>query len=221
VLQARSHRNQTIHTSVDATGLAHLQALAHRSPRDFGHPTSVWTLDLLAEEAFGGGLTGRRVSDETIRQAIMRLGTSWKRASAGSPVPIWSTSEKRRRDWLIRLAARHPDWALGFGDETWWTRVKQPSLQTWTDEPVRLVEQSVATHDPDPGLGRLRPAPAIHRRTLAAVCRWTSRERDHHPVPGRLLPTACSPGHDGAAAGLGQQSMASFRCPHVPAWESN
>jgi len=28
--------------------------------------------------------------------------------------------------------------------------VKQPSLQTWTDEPVRLVEQSVATHDPDP-----------------------------------------------------------------------
>jgi transposase len=58
--------------------------------------------------------------------------------------------KKRRRDWLIRLAARHPDWALGFEDETWWTRVKQPSLHTWTDEPLRLVEQSVAKDDPDP-----------------------------------------------------------------------
>jgi hypothetical protein len=28
--------------------------------------------------------------------------------------------------------------------------VSQPSLHTWTDEPLRLVEQSVATHDPDP-----------------------------------------------------------------------
>jgi transposase len=58
--------------------------------------------------------------------------------------------KKRRRDWLIRLAARHPDWALGFEDETWWTRVKQPSLHSWTDEPLRLIEQSVANDDPDP-----------------------------------------------------------------------
>jgi len=51
---------------------------------------------------------------------------------------------------LIRLAARRPDWALGFADEVWWTRVRQPSLHTWTDEPLRLVEQSVANDDPDP-----------------------------------------------------------------------
>ncbi len=94
-LQARSHRNQTIHTSVDATGLAHLQALAHRSPRDFGHPTSVWTLDLLAEESFRQGLTGRRVSDETIRQAIMRLGTSWKRAKRWITTPDLEYERKK------------------------------------------------------------------------------------------------------------------------------
>jgi hypothetical protein len=58
--------------------------------------------------------------------------------------------KKRRRDRLIRLAARHPDWVLGFGDETWWTRLAQPSLHTWTDQPLRLVEQSVARADPDP-----------------------------------------------------------------------
>jgi hypothetical protein len=57
--------------------------------------------------------------------------------------------KKRRRDWLIRLAARHPDWALGFGDETWWSRVSQPSLHSWADQPLRLVEQSVAKDDPD------------------------------------------------------------------------
>jgi transposase len=79
-LQESSHRNHTIHTSFDAAGLELLQALAHRSPRDFGHPTSVWTLELLAEESARQGLTGRRVSDETIRRAVLRLGSSWKRA---------------------------------------------------------------------------------------------------------------------------------------------
>ena len=39
---------------------------------------------------------------------------------------------------------------LGFGDETWWSRLAQPSLHTWTEEPLRLVEQSVAKDDPDP-----------------------------------------------------------------------
>jgi transposase len=79
-LQERSHRNHTIPTSFDEAGLEHLQALAHRSPRDFGHPTSLWTLELLAEESARQGLTTRRVSDETIRRAILRLGRSWKRA---------------------------------------------------------------------------------------------------------------------------------------------
>lgn len=51
---------------------------------------------------------------------------------------------------MIRLAATHPDWTLGFADEVWWTRVRQPSLHTWADQPLRLVEQSVAHDDPDP-----------------------------------------------------------------------
>lgn len=79
-LRERSHCNHTIHTTFDAAGLEQLQALAHRSPRDFGHPTSLWTLELLAQESFRQGLTSRRVSDETIRCAIKRLGVSWKRA---------------------------------------------------------------------------------------------------------------------------------------------
>ncbi|GAC1512304.1 MAG: hypothetical protein NVS2B16_15000 [Chloroflexota bacterium] len=79
-LQERSHRNHTIHTTFDAAGMERLQALAHRSPRDFGHPTSLWTLELLADESLRQGLIPHQVSGETIRMAIKRLGTSWKRA---------------------------------------------------------------------------------------------------------------------------------------------
>jgi DDE superfamily endonuclease len=60
--------------------------------------------------------------------------------------------EKSARDRLIRLAASHPTWALGFQDEVWWSRLARPSLQTWIEEDdrLRLVEQAVAKDDPDP-----------------------------------------------------------------------
>jgi len=53
---------------------------------------------------------------------------------------------------LIRLAATHPDWALGFQDEVWWSRLAAPGLHTWADDarPLHLVEQAVPKDDPDP-----------------------------------------------------------------------
>jgi len=40
---------------------------------------------------------------------------------------------------------------VGFEDETWWSRMAQPALHTWTaNDPLRLVTQSVAKTDPDP-----------------------------------------------------------------------
>src|SRR5262245_16399476 len=46
----------------------------------------------------------------------------------------------------------HPQWALGFEDETWWSRVAQPALHAWAlaQQPLRLIEQTVAAADPDP-----------------------------------------------------------------------
>jgi transposase len=52
----------------------------HRSPRDFGLDTSVWTLSLAAQISFQQGLTPRLVSGESVRRALKRLGKSWKRA---------------------------------------------------------------------------------------------------------------------------------------------
>lgn len=53
---------------------------------------------------------------------------------------------------MIALAAQHPECALGFQDEVWWSRVTQPTLHTWTaaDGELRLVAQTVTTDDPDP-----------------------------------------------------------------------
>jgi transposase len=69
-----------------------LRALVHRSPRDFGQPTSVWTLELAAEVSVAEGLVASRVSGETIRQTLLRLGISWERAKQWitSPDPAYT-----------------------------------------------------------------------------------------------------------------------------------
>ena len=104
--------------------------------------------------------------------------------------------KKSARDRLIRLAQRHPAWALGFADETWWSRLAQPAVRAWAepDRPLRLIEQMVAKDDPDPqalacyGLLRPdqdrvwlrfvdgRPVSAITTQFLADCCQRLERE---------------------------------------------
>jgi transposase len=79
-LRMQSRRPKSATKVFDAARSEHLRALLHQSPRDFGKPTSVWTLELAAEVCFERGLTPSRVSDETVRDAINRLGLGWKRA---------------------------------------------------------------------------------------------------------------------------------------------
>jgi transposase len=57
-----------------------LRALLHRSPRDFGKPGSLWTLAWAAEVSVAEGIIPTRVSGETIRTTLRRLGISWERA---------------------------------------------------------------------------------------------------------------------------------------------
>src|SRR5262245_60985157 len=75
-----SSRPRTVRAAFDAAGAERLKDLLHRSPRGFGHPTSLWTLDLAAETAFAEGLTASRVSGETVRATLARVGVRWKRA---------------------------------------------------------------------------------------------------------------------------------------------
>lgn len=51
----------------------------------------------------------------------------------------------------MHRAAQHPDWVLGFVDETWWSRLAQPALHAWTEgKPLHLLERLAAKGDPDP-----------------------------------------------------------------------
>jgi DDE superfamily endonuclease len=53
---------------------------------------------------------------------------------------------------LIAWASQQPSWAIGFGDEVWWSRFALPQMHAWQsqEQPVRLVEQSWRKDDPDP-----------------------------------------------------------------------
>src|SRR5436305_2368499 len=95
VVAALTKRSSAVHTDQAAFSPAaaeQLRALLHRSPRDFGHKTSLWTLDLAAEEAHRQGLTATRVTGETVRATLVRLGVRWLRAKTWitSPDPAYA-----------------------------------------------------------------------------------------------------------------------------------
>jgi transposase len=94
-LKPGSSRPQTIHRAFDEAGTERLRALLHQSPRTFGKPTSLWTLDLAAEVAFEEGLTAARVTGETIRATLKRLKVSWRRAKdwITSPDPAYAAKK--------------------------------------------------------------------------------------------------------------------------------
>jgi transposase len=79
-LRRGSHRPKILRAAFDPASAERLRALLHRSPRTFGKPTSRWTLELAAEVSFEQGLTAERVSDETLRLTLKRLGIGWQRA---------------------------------------------------------------------------------------------------------------------------------------------
>ena len=86
-LRRGSHRPKIVRPAFDGAGAERLRALLHQSPRTFGKPTSLWTLDLAADVSFEQGVTSARVSDETIRLTLKRLGIGWKRAKRRTTSP--------------------------------------------------------------------------------------------------------------------------------------
>jgi transposase len=91
-LQRQSSAPKTVQPLFDAARAEALRALLHRSPRELGFPTSIWTLKLVAEAAYREGITPYQVSIETIRQAFKVLKVSWRRAKhwIDSPDPAYA-----------------------------------------------------------------------------------------------------------------------------------
>jgi transposase len=73
-----------------------LKEVLHQRPRSLGKPTSLWTLDAVAEVCHAKGWTPRVVSGETVRQALKRLGIGWRRAKhwITSPDPAYARKKK-------------------------------------------------------------------------------------------------------------------------------
>jgi transposase len=91
-LQAKSSRPKRTRDTFDQISAEKLREMLHRSPREFGYQSSLWTLAMASEAAFEEGLTQERVSGETVRATLSRLlGVRWMRAKRWitSPDPLY------------------------------------------------------------------------------------------------------------------------------------
>jgi len=70
----------TVQPVLNAEKREQVRAMLHQSPRNFGKPSSVWTLKLLAEVCHEQGLSDTRLSPPTLLDAVVRLDVNWKRA---------------------------------------------------------------------------------------------------------------------------------------------
>jgi len=96
-LQEKSSRPHSAHAFLHAVHAEALHDVLHRSPRLFGKPTSLWTLDLVAEVCHRKGWTPRQLTGEAIRLTLKRLGIRWRRAKhwITSPDPAYARKKKR------------------------------------------------------------------------------------------------------------------------------
>ena len=101
-LVAKSSRPRRTRDAFDQRSAEALREMLHRSPREFGRDSSLWTLEMAAEVAFEEGLTERRVSGETIRAMLWRLlGERWLRDQTLdhlSRSPLRTKKKKARPD---------------------------------------------------------------------------------------------------------------------------
>src|ERR687897_1690646 len=81
--------------------------------------------------------------------------TLWQRAKRWitSPDPLYERKKASfASDRLMEVADGNPEWAIGFEDECWWSRVALPALSSFSEggKPHRMIQQSVAKDDPIP-----------------------------------------------------------------------
>ena len=99
-LQRGSNRPHTVHRAFEEKEAKALREMLHRSPREFGKDSSLWTMEMAAEVSFEEGLTKERVSGETIRATLERLGVHWQRAKhwITSPDPLYARKKEGATD---------------------------------------------------------------------------------------------------------------------------
>src|SRR5919107_4739302 len=112
-LVAGSSRPNHVHAAFDGKSAEALREMLHRSPREFGRNSSLWTLEMAADVAFEEELTEERVSGETIRATLSRLlSVRWMGAKRWitSPDPLYERKKEARPadgDLCLRSGVGH------------------------------------------------------------------------------------------------------------------
>src|SRR5215212_8402947 len=162
-LRPGSKHPHTVHRAFDAGQAEALREMLHQDPRKFGKDSSLWTLAMAAQVSPEEGLTKERITGETVRATLARLGVRWERAKR------WITSADP--EYARKKAARPID------------RPGRRSSRVGRGFPGRdLVQQAGATGSGQ--LERCRRAPAPHR-TIG--CQGRPRSEGH-----LLLRTLCA-----------------------------
>jgi transposase len=95
-LVAGSSRPHNIERAFDGDQLESLREMLHQSPRKYGKDTSLWTLELAAEVAHEQRLSVTRVTGETVRATLERMGMGWRRAKRWITSPDPEYLRKKR-----------------------------------------------------------------------------------------------------------------------------
>ena len=95
-LQEKSHAAHSQKPHLDQDGEKRLAELIRLSPRTYGHETSVWTRELLAQQLNKEGHTERVLSTTSISNSLKRMKISWRRAKKWlrSPDPHYEQRKK-------------------------------------------------------------------------------------------------------------------------------
>jgi transposase len=100
-LEAGSSRPLRTRAAFDEESAERLREMLHRSPREFGYDSSLWTLEMAAQVSFDERIVQKRVSGETIRATLSRLlGVRWLRAKRWitSPDPLYERKKEGATD---------------------------------------------------------------------------------------------------------------------------
>lgn len=96
-LEAKKMGRKDDQRAFDEEAREALRELIRRSPRDYGHESSLWTLDMLAQTSIEEALVQDQVSSETVRTTLLAMGINWRRAKKRitSPDPDY---ERKKSD---------------------------------------------------------------------------------------------------------------------------
>jgi transposase len=97
-LRPGSKHPHTVHRAFESEQAEALREMLHQDPRKFGKHSSLWTLEMAAEVSFEEGLTKERITGETVRATLARLGVRWERAKRWitSPDPEYARKKATR-----------------------------------------------------------------------------------------------------------------------------